>query len=132
METLASIQARVNELLADLHPRTSSLPTYGRTEDGARPHLEVQKDGRMDFVVVERGRELRRDTTYDIDELLYWIFDGVTFTMACDWELAHRIEGQDCRKLIFTKQFELLADLDPHWTERCRAELGHRVADAGL
>jgi len=38
--------------------------------------------------------------------------------MASKWEVQHRIPDEDFRKQMFTKQFELLAVLDPAWTER--------------
>jgi len=96
------------------HP---SLPTYGHTEDFARPHIEVDSRG-YHFVVVERGEELSRFTTRDLDDLLYQIFETTTFSLACDYELAHRIETQDCRRLSFQRQLELLSQLSEHWGRR--------------
>jgi hypothetical protein len=97
------------------------LPTYGRSEDMARPHVEVEGD-QLFLVVRERGQEQERRSTGDLDQLLYWIFEGVTFSMAAEWELAHRDEQQDFRRLLFQKQIELLHDLDPAWAERLRRE----------
>lgn len=48
-------------------------------------------------VVVERGIEWERRKTNDLDKLLYWIFANLTFSMAVEYELAHRVEGQDFR-----------------------------------
>ncbi len=61
--------------------------------------------------------------TTDLDELLYWIFQDVTFSMACSYELAHRIPGMDSRWLRFQHQLELLQTLHPGWKERCAADL---------
>jgi len=72
------------------------------------------------FVVNERGTELERRVTADLNELLYWIFDVITSSMASEFELHHRIEGKDSRRLWFAKQEELLALLNPEWRDRKR------------
>ena len=93
------------------------LPTYGHSDDGARPHIEVDARG-YHYVVVERGQELKRLTTSDMDELLFHVFESVTFSLANKYELAHRIEYRDSRRILFQKQVELLSMLSMHWGER--------------
>ena len=60
------------------------------------------------------------------------MFRSVTFSIASRWELGNREEGQDIRKLLWTKQFELLDRLNPAWVGRHRQELGPLLAEAGL
>jgi len=100
------------------------LPTYGRTEDFARPHIEVDAQ-QYHFVVVERGEELARVSTTELDELLYRVFEAATFSLACRYELRHRKPLEDSRRQLFRVQVELLAKLDARWGER-RAE-AHRL-----
>jgi hypothetical protein len=121
MMTLAQIEEEVDRLAAKIGPAGHVLPTYGRTEDYARPHIELDQRG-YHFVVVERGQELQRVTTDDLDELLYIIFEGVTFNLACDYEVRHRIPHQDCRRLLFQRQIELLSILSARWAEREAAD----------
>ena len=116
MLTLADIQSKVNDLASKLHAPANLLPTYGRSDDGARPHIEV--DARAyHFVVVERGQELERFTTGDIDHLLMRIFSTVTSPLSYTYEHAHRIPGQDIRRMAFSRQIELMGMLDPEWAE---------------
>src|SRR5688572_20312308 len=89
-----------------------SLPTYGHSEDGARPHIETLS-GAYHYVVVERGCELERRRTPDYQQLLYWVFADVTHTMAFHYELHHRVANQDSRRIAFAKQIELMARLSP-------------------
>ncbi|KAA5531600.1 hypothetical protein F0460_16010 [Paenimyroides baculatum] len=72
----------------------------------------------MHLKVRERGQIFEDKIAKDVDELLYWIFSGITFSMACDFELKNRIETQDCRRMIFEKQNELLKKLNDDWQER--------------
>jgi hypothetical protein len=116
MLDLESIRARVNALARSIGAPARYLPTYGVSEDGARPHIEAGQV--YSYVVVERGRELRRERTADLDELLYWAFASVTFAMAGDHELRHRRRGEDSRRQLFAKHIELLDRLSPAWGAR--------------
>ena len=102
MNTLPKIEAEINRLAAIVGASGYVLPTFGRTEDGARPHIEADAHG-YHYVVVERGLELQRNTTRDLDELLYHVFKSVTFSLACNYECAHRIASQDCRRQLFAR-----------------------------
>lgn len=115
--TLSEIETEIARLAGRIDASGYVLPTYGHSEDGARPHIEVDAGG-YHYVIVERGQELKRLTTSDPDELLFQVFEGVTFSLACEYELAHRVESQDSRRTLFRRQIELLSMLHPHWGER--------------
>jgi hypothetical protein len=116
-KTLSSIKKEANRLAALVGVGPELLPTFGHSEDLARPHIEVDATG-YHFVVVERGKEQSRHTTTDFDDLLYQIFQDVTFALAINYELAHRVERRDCRRLIFQRQVELLSQLSNDWGRR--------------
>jgi len=115
--TLAEIKSEVDTMADKIGASGYILPTYGHTEDGARPHIEVDVRG-YHFVVVERGRELRRITTNVLNDLLYAVFEGVTSILAYDYELMHRQENEDPRRMMFSRLIHLLAVLSPEWAER--------------
>lgn len=79
-----------------------------------------------------RGQEIERHSSIDLDDILYWVFQGVTFSMAVKYEVAHRIEGEDFRRQLWQKQFELLDWLNPAWTLRRRNDLGPLLAEVGF
>jgi hypothetical protein len=115
--TLQEIGNYVNSLAERIGAPATILPTYGRTDDGARPHVEI-RDGELFYVIVERGEELKRVRTVEIDHLLYLIFSDVTFSMAVKFEYKHRNALQDFRRILFAKQEELLGLLNPAWREK--------------
>ena len=121
-KSLDGIRKAVAELAQRIEAPADLLPTYGRSMECARPHIEVDQRG-LHFVVVERGQERERRTTNDPSELAYWIFDTVTFSMAVKFELHHRNEGEDFRRILFSKREELLAQLDSSWRSRLQAYL---------
>lgn len=129
MKTLTEIEAEVTRLSERVKAPGNAYPTFGYTADFARPHVEV-KDGQYHYVAVERGAEVFRESTSDLDELLYWIFEGVTFSMACAYELEHRIPGQDFRRLMFSKQVELLTSIDPAMGRRVEDEIAQTLRGA--
>jgi hypothetical protein len=123
LKTLVEIKHEVDRLARVIDASGHcALPTYGRSEDCARPHIEIDQRG-YHFVVVERGQELSRFTTADSNDLLYRIFETVTFSIACDYELANRINTQDSRRLLFHRQVSLLSKLSEDWGQRCAHRL---------
>ncbi len=117
MLTLPEIETEVDRLAAILGLRPGAGPTYGYSEDFARPHIEVFAH-LYHYVVVERGQERDRKSFDSLDALLEQIFGDITLGMAFSYELKHRIEGQDCRIIGFAKQIELLERLNPAWAAR--------------
>jgi hypothetical protein len=119
--TLPQIQAHLEGLAAKIGASPALLPTYGYSDQTGQSHIEVDVHG-YHYVVAERGKEYERRSTPDIDELAYWVFADVTFGFASSYEFAHRIEAQDCRRIIFPHQVELLALLSPKWAAREQTE----------
>ncbi len=115
--TLAEIEAEMRRLLPVVEADEELLPTFGRSADVARPHVEVNARG-YHWVVVERGQELERFTTRALDALLEKHFEGVTFEIASRYEQANRVPMRDSRRTLFAKQEELLARLSPAWAAR--------------
>ena len=117
MLTLPEIKAEVDQLAAKIDTPENLLPTYGYSRDFAYPHIEV--DSRFYYyVIVERGQELDRKWAPFLDQLLEWIFVDVTSQMAGTYELTQRVESQDFRRIMFARQIELLALLNPDWAAR--------------
>jgi immunity protein 63 of polymorphic toxin system len=97
-----------------------SLPSSPLHESG--DHLEIRSK-EYHLVSTNRGYELKRKKTRDLNELLYWFFDGVTFSLACQYELKNRIDGEDPRRQIFSKQLELLGILDENWRKKSQIKI---------
>ena len=122
VKTLDGIHRAVDKIAEKINAPKSLLPTYGYSSSYfAHVHIEVDSHG-LHWVVIERGVETQRKTTDDPHELLYWIFKNVTSSMASQFGLDNRIEGQDSRRLLFQKQEELLGELDSSWKKRAEED----------
>lgn len=118
----ADAVARVLEEVPDADPRRIAGFQTKAQHDGSA-HVEEIERGLLCYVVTERGEELQRRYTMDPEELLYWLVDDAVSDIAGEWELRHRIDGQDSRRLSFAKRVELLAILSQHWAARKQREL---------
>lgn len=116
LPSLPEIEQQVRSLARQIGATDHDLPTFGRSEGFARPHIEVDVIG-LHYVVEERGEERKRVTTYNLDEFLRLIFEHITFLLACSFELKNRVSGQDFRRVMFEKQVELLGVLSTMWAD---------------
>lgn len=115
LQNLAAIEQRV-KVLSEQIEAPPGLTTFGYAIGDATPYIEVTD--RYHWILSERGSEFHRQSTHDLDELLYWTFQSITFRMACTFELRNRRANEDLRRQLFAKQEELLARLSPAWAER--------------
>jgi hypothetical protein len=122
VKTLRDIEADVAALARRIGGSEPDLPTYGISQDFGRPHIEVEQ-GFYCYVVMERGQELERRLTDDYDELLYWIFRDATHSLAFAYELRNRVEDQDCRRIAFPKQIELMEQIGSTLGERLERDI---------
>jgi hypothetical protein len=132
MKTLQEIEKEVAKLARRVGASLHDLPTYGVSRDGGYPHIEA-KDGLYHYVVVERGEERERRSSADFDDLVYWIFRSVTHNMAFFPEDMARIRDQDCRRVAFPKQIQLMKRLGPKMGERMEQDIADilRIAPYG-
>jgi hypothetical protein len=114
--SLNDIKEKVNELALKINVPINLLPSYGQQIWESHPYVKTDIFGCMSYIVSECGQKQIKKT-YEINELLYWIFDDVTFSMARNYELKNRIEDKDSRRMIFEKQENLLRQLDESWGE---------------
>jgi hypothetical protein len=122
MFTIETINHEINIKgnLIDAPKRLLCIPVRP-TGDGT-PYVEI-KDNKCFYVSSERGIEYFRKEINGLDELLFLIFESVTFSMACDFEANNRIENQDTRRQVFAKQLELLGKLDSRWEKRVKKDI---------
>jgi len=116
--TFAEIQFNVDSLAVKINVAPDLFPTYGYSRDGGFPHIEIDNDGTVYFVIVERGHEFERWAPPTMDDLLYRIFKDATWSMAGDYELKHRIKGQDFRRINFAEHERLLSLVNKEWQIR--------------
>lgn len=125
---LSEINSKVKELAVRIGAPKRMFPVFGLSEHNGRPRIEVDEKN-YHYVIAERGEEYERYTTSDIDNILYKIFVFITSQLSMEYELAHRVEGQDHRRMMFQRQKELLSTLSPYWAEQRSIEIEKMLED---
>lgn len=127
MKSLPEIKKNVMQFASQIDAHHDLLPTYGSSEDFARPHIEI-RNSRYHYIVEERGKEIENLGRSELDELLYWIFRDVTSQMGYSYELRHRDSNIDFRRIAFSHILELLEKLNSNWKNRREEELTETLA----
>jgi hypothetical protein len=119
---LDDLQSSVWLIGEKLEAPKSLLSVRDRSPEDGSPHVEFKGDG-FDYVSSEKGCEIFRKHTGSMDELLFWILSGVAFDMAVEYELHHRVVGEDSRRVIFEKYISSLNKIDAAWARKASDEL---------
>ena len=128
MLSIEQIQADILKMSQKIMAPKEHLPTFDFPIGDATPFIEIN-GGQYHYVISERGHEYERKSTTDIQELYYYVFRELTFTMAIMYEAMHRIENQDSRQLFFQKQESLMEEIHPEWKKRIRSERNETLKD---
>lgn len=114
MLSIDQIREQVVAYGQQINAPRSLLKVFPSPQPDAHPYIQVYND-RYFYRVDERGCEIECRETKDIDVLLYWIMHDIIFKMASDYERLNRVEGDDCRRILFKKEIELFTKLNAQW-----------------
>lgn len=120
--SVGSIQDKVWELASRIDAPKSLTTVFSKSPQDGRPHVEIHGD-EIWLVTAERGSVFSEKKTESSDLLLYWLFRSITSQMAQEYELQHRNEQQDPRRIMFSKQMELMRSLSSSWHEILKGEV---------
>jgi len=88
-----------------------------RPTDDCIPLIKFE-NSKFIYSLSERGKEIERVESCDPYEIMFIIFENITSEMASDFELKNRVEKQDHRRILFSKQLELISMIDEKWSEK--------------
>lgn len=117
--TFDEIRKEVERYAKIIEAPLNLLPTYGVSRDLAHPYIDIIGQD-LYFLAKERGKEVLRERASDLHDLMFKVFKSITFHMALNYELQHRVEGQDFRIIFFAEQERLLGILDQQWEHETR------------
>lgn len=89
----------------------------------------VNPDGTLLYMEIdtERGVELSRRTTSDLDWLLYWLIDDAANRIAIAYQSQNPHPTHDPRRTIYTHWLALLAAINPAWRARTLSRLRQQL-----
>ena len=127
MNNLDELAKEYDRLCQRVKPSEFPYTFLTERQDVGSPHVELT-DGEYHYIVTERGLDLERKSTADIKEILYWMLYDLTFWMGVRFEFKNRIEGPDCRRVIFAHQLELMKRADAAMAERLEQHIAKTLA----
>jgi hypothetical protein len=131
--SLKEIKKKVDEIYQRVLPKTI-VPyiTYNFAIGDATPNIEVNEHGYC-FVISERGVEIERRITQDIQELMYWIFEYVTYNIASKYAVYNPYPSNwKQRRIRWKNQLELLGRISQDFKEKCKLEIMETLKNAPL
>jgi len=121
MISISTIKSRYYKAAKKIPCFSGQAGFQTRPHHDGTAHVEAE-DGGYSSVVTERGQTYEVRRTDDPDELLYWLVRDLTFGLACDFEVAHRREGEDSRRQFFAKQIEYMEAISQDWAKQLTDE----------
>lgn len=120
METKDSIINKVLEIASVIDCKPNLIPSFEYNPDGES--IDVDLSGTLYYLVSERGREIERYSTYNVDDFLYKVFSRITSGMAEDFTVNNRNRNVDFRRQLFAEQLRLMSLIDPNWGPKIKLE----------
>lgn len=114
----AHLQAEINRLAAELNAEPVEVGAVLKNDD---VNIFIDEGGRYHYSYWERNKP-NFDRVGEIDDVLYWFAEGITFTIGGSYSARYRAQNEDFRRSLWAKQYELLNRLNPHWATRCVRE----------
>jgi hypothetical protein len=110
----AILATKILDLASVISAPASMVPRIGVANDFAYPYILLDQN-RFFYIVRERGEVLEQRETSDLEDLLSWVFQDLTFQMATEFERKNRAPHHDIRRLLWEHQLQLLDRLRPEW-----------------
>lgn len=127
LSLLEDLQKEYSALLQKMFETPKNFRFQTERSDDGSEHVEIF-GGEFHLIVTERGLELKRRKTREKEELFYWMIADIAFWQGVDFEFKNRIEDQDCRRIIFAKQLELLEKVSKNWAQKKEKEIEQILA----
>lgn len=123
------IQKQVNEIILRAGFPKHSVNLCSAPYGDGTPYISFENSS-YNYIYSERGYEFSRKVTYSLNTLLYWIISEFAYKIAYQYELDHRVEGRDGRRIAFPKFIEIMANMNPAWESEARNEIQNILVEA--
>lgn len=127
MILLNEIKESVILLAKKINAPITEILTFGICRDDGTPCVQISQDSYY-YIARDRNTITFQKRTNNLDELLYWIFCGITSEMAYTYAINNLDGNSYSRKGKFSKQIELLEEIDKKWSEKRKKEIQELIS----
>jgi hypothetical protein len=109
---IVELEKKVQNVMDNINAPAYLLPTFSDNEKDARDSQPLVLDNVINYryLAYERGNLLFEKITAEIDELYFWIFESITFSLSFQYA-AEFGKNKEQRIDAFEKQIELLTQI---------------------
>ena len=125
--SISDLQKRVDAIVLNIGAPRLSINLSSSPFDDGTPYISFDNN-KYNYICSERGTEFSRRVTDAEDELLYWIIFDLVHRIAFQYELKHRIDDSDGRRIAFPKVIELMTEINPIWGLKSQREIEMTLA----
>ncbi len=129
LANINEIQKQVDEIILRAGFPKHSVNLCSAPYGDGTPYISFEKDS-YNYIYSEREYEFSRKVTHSLNTLLYWIMSEFAYQIAYQYELEHRVEGRDGRRIAFPKFIEIMANMNPAWESEARVDIQKILAEA--
>jgi hypothetical protein len=129
LKTLAEVKRLIKLMGHLIGAKETDFPKFNHSGDFATPFIET-RENEYNYVLMERGEVLTRKSSSDLNQLLLWVFEDVTRSIAIREMRSLCDNSKDQRRFYFAKQLELLAKLDINWAMVVRNKQEEIIKDS--
>ena len=123
------VQNIINDYGKKIGLSTNDVVLRKKPSGFGEPHLEISDDY-YHYIVYERGSELTREPSRDVDDFIYRFFETITSMIAGEYQQQNIVIGEDQRVIRFHKQIELMTQLKDEWGRRKEADIAETLQNA--
>jgi hypothetical protein len=97
--------------------------TFNNNDKNDGVNIEINKHG-YNYILSERGIERERRATFDIKELMFWIFWDITFIIALDnYHTCADNNKYDPRRIYFKNQLKIFKTINIEYEQKARKKI---------
>ncbi|WP_159917524.1 Imm63 family immunity protein [Pantoea sp. 18069] len=122
MKTINEIQKIIIEIGKIINSPKELLTVFNSPQPDGTPYINTNNN-QYHYIIEERGNIFQKKSTDSLDLLIYWIVSDIVFDISVEYELNHRKENKDSRRLIFEHELHLFKKINNAWYEKRKKEI---------
>lgn len=115
--TASVIQRELDRINESLGAQNDDLPTINDIQYDGRPNISIEGNNVIYYEAYERGNCLFRIPAFDLNHLMFMVFDDLVFGIAGQLGIENRVPEQDPRRMHFDHYLRLMKEINPRWNE---------------
>lgn len=129
MKTFEEIKSEITKMCQEIGLERKDAVLYDSVQTDGTPFIQLI-DNKYLYISKERGEIIFVKETKNVKDLYFWIMDDLISNFSYKYELNHRVEGKDFRRLIFKKQIQYFEMICDEWKVRKEKDIQYNLMNS--